>query len=110
MSNFSHSTNKNHSRYPSSPYVQIKANETYSLQMAIYLTFNEWLDKRMTLANWGCEIDLTLNTIITQNKFMHKKDEIIEDEEKYRRLMTITSGKLAADSSSSCRHSFCYLG
>ena len=57
--------------------------------MAIYLTFNEWLSKRVTFANWGCGIDLTLNTIIIKKEFMHKNDKIIEDEEKYRRLMTI---------------------
>ncbi|CAF3352340.1 unnamed protein product [Rotaria sp. Silwood2] len=78
-----------HENYPSSPYVQIKANETYSLQMAIYLTFNQLLDKRMTLANWGCEIDLTLHTISIPRQFIKIKKIIIEDEQEYRRLMTI---------------------
>ncbi|CAF4772353.1 unnamed protein product [Rotaria sp. Silwood2] len=57
--------------------------------MAIYLTFNQWLDKRMTLANWGCGIDLTLHTISIPRQFINIKKIIIEDEQEYRRLMTI---------------------
>ncbi|CAF2115873.1 unnamed protein product [Rotaria magnacalcarata] len=57
--------------------------------MTIYLTFNKWIDKRMTLANWGCGIDLTLHTISIQRQFINMKYKIIEDEQKYRRLMTI---------------------
>ncbi|CAF4486440.1 unnamed protein product, partial [Rotaria sp. Silwood2] len=78
-----------HENYPSSPYVQIKANETYSLQMAIYLTFNQWLDKRMTLADWGCGTDPILNTITVPKEFINKKNQIITDEKEYRRLMAI---------------------
>ncbi|CAF2107307.1 unnamed protein product [Rotaria magnacalcarata] len=43
----------------------------------------------MTLANWGCGIDLTLHTISIQRQFINMKYKIIEDEQKYRRLMTI---------------------
>jgi hypothetical protein len=75
-----------HKNYPSSPYVKIKSRETYSLQLAIYLTFNEWLNKRVTLANWGSGIDLTLNTI--SKKFTNER-RMIEDEEEIRQLMTI---------------------
>jgi hypothetical protein len=57
---------KNH---PSSPHVKLKLTDLYSLQFAIYTVFNEWLDKRMTLANWGHGIDLTLNTITISKKF-----------------------------------------
>lgn len=51
-----------HRKYPTSPYVHLKQNETYSLQMAIFIVFKQWLDKRMTLADWGCGIDLALGT------------------------------------------------
>ncbi|CAF1024836.1 unnamed protein product [Rotaria sordida] len=47
--------------------------------MAIYLTFNQWIDKRMILANWGCGIDLTLHTISIPRQFIHIKNKIIED-------------------------------
>lgn len=73
--------------YPS-PYVDIKINEKYSLQLAIFLTFNQWLDKRMTLANWGCGIDLSLNTIFVPRKFKNIQDQVIEDERQYRQLLT----------------------
>ena len=75
-----------HTNNPSSPYVKIKANESYGLQLAIYVTFNEWLDKRLTLANWGIGIDLILKTI--PNELM-KKRKWIDDEEEIRRMMTL---------------------
>lgn len=67
-----------HSTHPSSPYVQIKQNETYSLQMAIFIACNQWLDKRMTLADWGCGIDMALGTY---------SQSIKEDEKEIRQRM-----------------------
>ena len=67
-----------HSAHPSSPYVKIKQTETYSLQMALFITCNQWLDKRMTLADWGCGIDMALGTYRQSNK---------EDELEIRQLM-----------------------
>ncbi|CAM4982744.1 unnamed protein product [Rotaria socialis] len=78
-----------HENHPSSSHVQRKAQETYSLQMAIYLAFNQWLDKRMTLANWGCGLDPALYTIAISQEYIKKKNQIIENEEEYRRLMII---------------------
>ncbi|CAF1138413.1 unnamed protein product [Adineta steineri] len=39
--------------YPTSPDIKLKSNETYSLQFAIFNTFNEWLNERFTLENFG---------------------------------------------------------
>ena len=73
-----------HKKYPTSPYVKIKQNETYSLQMAIFVVFKQWLDKRMTLADWGCGIDLALGTYKSSYGRGRR-----EDEEEIRRFMTI---------------------
>ncbi|CAF3428295.1 unnamed protein product [Rotaria socialis] len=73
--------------YPS--HVQRKAQQTYSLQMTIYLAFNQWLDKRMTRANWGCELEPTLYTITIPQEYIKNKNQIIENEEEYRKLMII---------------------
>ena len=73
-----------HAKYPTSPYVELKQNQTYSLQMAVFVTFNEWIDKRMTLADWGCGIDLALGTYKSSRGCGER-----EDEEEIRRLMTI---------------------
>lgn len=78
--------NQNH---PDSPHRKIGVNDKYSLQLAIHLTFNLWLNKRMTLANWGCGIDLTLTTYMPTNGYDDDKEKIINDEEEYRELMTI---------------------
>lgn len=75
--------------HPTCAYNDIKINEKYSLQLAIFLTFNKWLDKRMTLANWGCGIDTILNTIMIPREFNYARDDIIQTEEQYRQLMTI---------------------
>ena len=43
----------------------------------------------MTLANWGCGIDPILNTISIPKGLKSQQNQIIKDEEEYRRLMTI---------------------
>jgi hypothetical protein len=70
-----------------SPDRKTKPNDSYSLQAAIKLSFNRWLDKRMTMANWGCGIDPELETYISANNYGGGKR--IEDEEEYRKLMSI---------------------
>ena len=77
-----------HTKYPFSTYVKTKATENYSLQLAMYVASNQWLDKRMTLSNWGCGIDLSLGTIETTIKFNTSYDEQMGNEKEYRRLMT----------------------
>ncbi|CAF1502380.1 unnamed protein product, partial [Rotaria sordida] len=69
--------------YPTSTYRKTQPNDKYSLQLAVYLIFNEWLDKRMTLASWGCGIDTETTT------FKNKKHQVIKDEEYIRQLMTL---------------------
>ncbi|CAF4592207.1 unnamed protein product, partial [Rotaria sp. Silwood2] len=73
--------------YPQSIHIKDGANDQYSLQSAMYITFNEWLDKRMTLANWGCGIDLILQTYLTMNDYDDIKDKKIYDEKQIRQLM-----------------------
>ena len=73
--------------YPSSPSIKLKTKETYSLQFAIYKTFNQWLTKRFTLANFGCGLDLALNTISVPRKFTNIREQILKDEEEFRQLM-----------------------
>ncbi|CAF4377749.1 unnamed protein product [Rotaria sp. Silwood2] len=75
--------------YPTSIYLKENDNDKYSLQLAIYLTFNEWLNKRMTLANWGCGIDMKLETFTPKHPIQHNQHQIIEDEKYVRELMTI---------------------
>ena len=67
-----------HETHSFSPYVKAKQNETYSLQMATFLSSNEWLNKRLTLADWGCGIDMTLRTYEERNE---------DDEREVRELM-----------------------
>ena len=71
-----------------SPYRKTKPTDTYSLQLAIKLSFNQWLNKRMTMANWGCGIDLMLETYISKNNYGDEIEKIIRDEKQYRHLMT----------------------
>ena len=78
--------NKN---YSESKHRKKNPNETYSLQSAIYLTYNKWLDKRMTLANSGHGIDLSLRTYLPIKNHHERKTRIIGDEEEYRQLMTV---------------------
>ncbi|CAF4124049.1 unnamed protein product, partial [Rotaria sordida] len=73
--------------YPQSIHIKDGVNDQYSLQSAIYITFNEWLDKRMTLANWGCGIDLLLQTYLTMNDYDDIKDKKIYDGKQIRQLM-----------------------
>ncbi|CAF1402909.1 unnamed protein product [Rotaria sordida] len=73
--------------YPQSIHIKDGAGDQYSLQSAMYITFNEWLDKRMTLANWGCGIDLLLATYIAMNDYDDIKDRKIYDEKQIRQLM-----------------------
>ena len=75
--------------YPSSPDIKREANETYSLQFAIYKIFNQWLTKRYTLANFGCGLDLALDTIIVPKQFMNIRKQVVKDEEEIRELMTM---------------------
>ncbi|CAF1432838.1 unnamed protein product [Rotaria sordida] len=37
-------------------------NEPYSLQTALFLVFDEWLNTRMQYALWNCGIDTNLKT------------------------------------------------
>ncbi|CAF2136421.1 unnamed protein product [Rotaria magnacalcarata] len=73
--------------YPLSPDIKLKTNETYSLQFAIYKMFNQWLNKRFTLANFGCGLDPALDTIIIPRQFSNQQKRIIEDEEEIRKFM-----------------------
>ncbi|CAF1348652.1 unnamed protein product [Rotaria sp. Silwood1] len=70
--------------YPQSIHIQDGVNDQYTLQSAIYITFNEWLDKRMTLANWGCSIDLLLQTYRSMNYYDDIKDKKFYDEKQIR--------------------------
>ncbi|CAF0978074.1 unnamed protein product [Rotaria magnacalcarata] len=76
-----------HKNYPLSPDIKSNANETYSLQFAIYKMFNQWLTKRFTLANFGCGLDTALDTIIIPRKLLHQQEQIMEDEEAIRQFM-----------------------
>ena len=67
--------------HPTSTHRKTKPNDQYSLQTAIYLTFNEWLDKRMTLADWGIGLDIESST------FKNQHHQGIEDEIHIRKLM-----------------------
>lgn len=67
-------------------------NYQYSLQKAIKLTFNEWFDKRMTLANWSCGIDPSLRTFESTHKIQTEAARRTNDEKEIRILM----GKYAA--------------
>lgn len=69
--------------YPTSIHRKTANNEKFSLQKAIYLTFNEWLDKRLTLADWGCALDVKSSMFTDQN---HR---IINDEIHIRQLMIL---------------------
>lgn len=62
-------------------------NDQYSLQTAIKLTFNEWLDKRMTLANWSCGIDPSLRTFESTYTVGVEDAQCINDEKEIRILM-----------------------
>ncbi|CAF3597217.1 unnamed protein product [Rotaria socialis] len=74
--------------YPTSTHCKDGPNDIYSLQAAIYLAFNEWLDKRLTLANWGCGIDWSLKAYLSSNNMHDQQSRIIQDEEEIRTLMT----------------------
>lgn len=74
--------------YSSSTQIEMKTNEKYSLQLAMFIVFNQWLNKRMTLSNWGCGIDLSLNTFRTINRFDETYNEKLKNEKEYRGLMT----------------------
>ncbi|CAF3857897.1 unnamed protein product, partial [Rotaria sp. Silwood1] len=73
--------------YPQSIHIKDGANDQYSLQSAIYITFNEWLDKRMTLGNWGCGIDLSLQIYLSMNDYDVIKNQQIYGEKQIRQLM-----------------------
>lgn len=62
-------------------------NHQYSLQTAIKLTFNEWLDKRMTLANWSCGIDPSLRTFQSTHAVEAEAARRTNDEKEIRILM-----------------------
>jgi hypothetical protein len=62
-----------HDTHPSSPYIKVKKNETYSLQMATFISSNQWLNKRMTLADWGCGIDMSLRTYREENEVAERE-------------------------------------
>ena len=59
----------------------------WSLQLAVEHLLRRWLDKRMAMANWGCGIDLSLQTFIPMHAHGKKKEKIIQDEKAYRELM-----------------------
>lgn len=73
--------------YPTSPDIKLKSNETYSLQFAIFNTFNEWLTKRYTLGNFGCGLDLALHTITVPRQFMYMEKQVIHHEKEIRELL-----------------------
>ena len=68
---------------PTSIYHRTGHNDEFSLQKAIYLTFNEWLDKRLTLADWGCALD------VKSSMFNEQNHRIIDDEIHIRQLMIL---------------------
>lgn len=68
---------------PTSMHRKTADNDKFSLQKAIYLTFNEWLDKRLTLADWGCALDVKSSMFTDQNH------QIINDEIHIRQLMIL---------------------
>jgi hypothetical protein len=73
--------------YPTSPDIKLEPNDKYSLQYAIFNTFNEWLTKRFTLGDFGCGLDLALNTITVPRQFMYIQEQVIEAEEEIRQLL-----------------------
>ena len=59
----------------------------WSLQSAVEHALQQWLDKRMTMANWGCGIDPSLETFTPTHAYGKEKEKIIRDEKEYRELM-----------------------
>lgn len=68
---------------------KLNPGNAYGLQFAIKRVFNEWLDKRMTLASWGCGIDWELHTIDTHIHDTDIHQKRIHDEQEIRELMTM---------------------
>ena len=69
--------------FPTSVNRKTHSNDVFSLQTAVYLTFNEWIDKRMTLADWGCCLD-------TESRiFRNQSHRDVEHEKEIRRMMTL---------------------
>lgn len=68
---------------PTSVHRKINNNENFSLQKAIHLTFNEWLNKRLTLADWDCVLD------VQSNLFKNRHYRVITDEIHMRQLMVL---------------------
>lgn len=76
--------NDNH---PSSPHRKTKPNDKFSLQSAVHLSMNQWLDKRMTMSDWSCGIDPTLETYKSISNQHRDQGGIVKEEETYRQLM-----------------------
>ncbi|CAF1311890.1 unnamed protein product [Rotaria sordida] len=66
-------------------------NEPYSLQTAIFLVFDEWLNTRMQYASWNCGIDTNLKTYHCQfsSKIDNDYYHFVRDEINYRKEMEI---------------------
>ncbi|CAF4494387.1 unnamed protein product, partial [Didymodactylos carnosus] len=75
-------------RYPSSPERKDEPNDQYSLQHAIKLVFNQWLDKELTLSDWGCGIDEHLATCIPQALVGMDRVRCLAGEREIRKLQT----------------------
>ncbi|CAF1013387.1 unnamed protein product [Didymodactylos carnosus] len=75
-------------RYPSAPERKDEPNDQYSLQHAIKLVFNQWLDKELTLSNWGCGIDERLATGIPQALVGMDRIRCLAGEREIRQLQT----------------------
>ncbi|CAF1277157.1 unnamed protein product [Rotaria sordida] len=78
--------------FPSSLISKVRSkNEPYSLQTAIFLVFDEWLNTRMQYASWNCGIDTNLKTYHCQfsSKIDNDYYHFVRDEINYRKEMEI---------------------
>ena len=60
----------------------INVQNAFLLQKAIYLTFNEWLDKRKTLTDWVSGVDTEPSIL------KNRHNRMIENKKTIRQLMT----------------------
>jgi hypothetical protein len=71
--------------FPKSTNRKTNVNEVFSLQTAVHLTFNEWIDKRLTLADWGCCLD------VESRMFDDLNHRDVDDEKEIRSKMILYS-------------------
>ncbi|CAF1437627.1 unnamed protein product [Rotaria sordida] len=67
-------------------------NEPYSLQTALFLVFDEWLNTRMQYALWNCGIDTNLKTYHYYNTYYTTYTRLLNMATKssYRKLIALS--------------------